>query len=210
MPGPIKEWLQKEMPTTHKMWWMRCVMMNAEPIKLQSSGATEVYFRFGLRDIDAPPDDKQGYMVDIFSGSDITDFRPNDRVSLFGHELADATHLSFPLYFFHHELGAYGPCFLPKYLDQQIDPVVNLVADVPGSKRAKKINSVGRALRLIGWDPKHVDDAAAMCVSGGFDMRPLYKAISSAINQHVVGQPDAIFLCKNPRPKNAQSGRLVD
>ena len=187
-------------------------MMQAEQVKLQKDTDISIYFRFMLRDIDAASTTgKSGYKVDIFNGTGDADYRPDDRVSLFGHELADATHLSFPRFFYHHETKRWGPCYPTDYLDLQQVPFVDLVADVPGSKRDKKIKLLSRALSVaFVLDFDRSVEQVKMNAKGGFDLRRHYQALSLGIDKHIAAVPDAKFPCVNPRPENQQGGKLVD
>ena len=194
-PPYIKEYLKEHLTpltATHKMWWMRCEIMQVEPMMSQTKPLADFhrpismpYFRIAVRDIDAMRNDKSGYAFD--TRADVyKDFRPQDRISLFGHEPLDATYVSYPRFFYHHEIKVWGACYQTKYLDLQQEPVMAL-----------KVEKTGGFIKRV---------------TGGVDLRPLYTQIAGSIDLYVHHEAyaDPAFACKNPRPENQGGGALVD
>lgn len=208
MPDPIKEWLQANMTPTHKIWWMRCVLMGVEPKQVSQGGPSSVpYFRLGLWDIDAKPGDRKAYTVDV-NGEVSKDYRPEDRISLFGHEPVGATHSSVPRYFYHHETYTRGPCFDVSFVDRNFFPVVDLVATVEGSKREKEIKSRSKWGALVGMKP---EDIAGRYKGGGVDLKAVYRELALQLDVHIALNPDPKYPSENPRPENNHlGGALVD
>ena len=204
-PPYIKDWLKTYMPPTHKMWWMRTVVLHTEPKTVRTEvGSQKLYFRFTVRDIDAPADDVGGYSYDIHTGGNFTDFRPNDRISLFGHEPIDATHISFPRFVFDHELLVRGACFQTRFVDSNEMPDAQLYAE-----KHKQTSNFSRSMQGL-LTPAGKDLLRGMNLNGGVNLEPIYQSLAPAINEYILSAPDPDYVCVNPRPKNSQGGALVD
>lgn len=207
MPDSIKEYLQTAMTPTHKIWWMRAIITDLEQKTVSQGGNSSQYFRIAVLDIDAEKDEKRAYAFDIH-GSGYKDFRPKDRMSLFGHEPVGATHLSHPRFFYNHETAINGPCYQTHFIDRNFRPIIDMTATVEGSRRDKNVKFWEKVTGTIGLLPEEVTQRL---IGGGFDVQPIYKAVSRAVNQHVKLNPDAKYPCANPRPENShQGGKLVD
>jgi hypothetical protein len=209
LPAYIKDYLKQYMPPTHKMWWMRSELIGLEQrtVTHPSGGAPGLYFRVAVRDIDAPKDERQAYEFDIHAQT-YKDFRVKDRMSLFGHEPINATHLSYPRYFYNHETTVRGACYQTHFVDRNFFPITDMVATVEGSKRDKKVKFWEGVSGAIGLLPEEITQRF---IGGGFNVEPLYEEVARAINKHIKHEPDAKYLCVNPRAKNPQiGGSLVD
>lgn len=134
MPPHLKDWLKANMTSTHKIWWMRTFITDVQAKTAQKGSRPSQYFRVFVRNIDAEEGDKKGYEFDIEAGK-YKDFRQNDRMSLFGHEPIDATHLSYPRFFYNHEIRISGPCYLTHFVDRNFLPITDYIATVEGSAR---------------------------------------------------------------------------
>lgn len=188
---------------------MRAELIDLEPrtVAHPRGGIPGQYFRVTARDIDAPKNEKQAYIFDI-DGDQYKDHRPKDRLSIFGHEEINATHLSTPRFFYNHETTVYGPAYQTHFIDRNFFPISDFMATVAGSAHDKKQKFFGGVASAIGLLPEEVNQRF---VKGGFDMLPLYKAISVSIHDFIKLEPDDKFKCVNPRPEFFyKGGSLVE
>lgn len=207
-PPDIKDFIKSQMPPTHRMWWMRGLIIDVKPLEITWNKELQhptLYFRFTVFDIDAPDDQKNGYEIDIYAGETrssrtgkannlVRDYQINDRISLFGHELISTKNLSFPRYFHHHELHRRGPCFETKYLNGK---------GVPGKLlRIESENKVtGMALKALGNFM-----GAPGPIPVGKDLSTLYPQVTDKVHHFIKANPDPNFACVNPRSESASDG----
>ena len=102
--APIKA----QMPATHKMWWMRGLVMHAEQVHSAEGLATvvpKIITKVQVFDIDSEEGHEMMLMGEGY------DFAEGDAVSLFGHELADAQNPTTARLILSHNTGRYARAY---------------------------------------------------------------------------------------------------
>lgn len=110
LPEEISQIIKAKIPPTHKMWWIRGIVLGAGqfqvPNKAMPQAPPKIMTRVQVGDVDAPG---EGYDA-VLEGTGY-EFAEGDLISLFGHEPVEAGSISEPKFLLHHNTGTYSRAY---------------------------------------------------------------------------------------------------
>jgi hypothetical protein len=103
-PPEIAAVIQEKMPPHHKMWWLRCVVLDNRQVERPDERAPTPLRDLLVQVLDI--DRYEGY--DIRLKGAVHDIAEGDIISLLGHEPVEARCLSVPRLYINHNTGSYA------------------------------------------------------------------------------------------------------
>lgn len=201
-PNEVSALWRGKVPASHEMRWMRTRVVQGQ--EMRQGWGNELphrFLRLTLQDIDAERDGTQRrYRIDASIGrlgqvdqrseGIFRDFRVDDRVSLFGHELANFEGITTPRFYHHHELDIRAPALSPRFLDGNIVPT-------PELKIESQNPLVMAGVKLMFWFLGTKDISGPLVP--GKDLGPVYHEVSVRTHQLIRQGAFPDYPCLNPR-----------
>ena len=108
LPAEIAQIVKTKIPPTHKMWWIRGIVLSAGLVNHKSADDPRDWIdtKIQVGDVDAPG---EGYDV-ILEGKGF-EVAAGDLVTLLGHEPVEANTVSSARFLFHHNTGTYARAY---------------------------------------------------------------------------------------------------
>lgn len=111
LPEAIVQQVQAAIPSTHKMWWVRGIVLGAQEVRAPEGMGTVIpatNTKVQVLDVDTKED-----AYDITLLGEGYDLANGDTISLLGHEPLTSKAISVPRFFFNHNTGTYTHAYSP-------------------------------------------------------------------------------------------------